>query len=162
MTLMTAQDDRDKDTNTTLHMKPISFSIPLPQDHCTTRFDAACSYPDTSSMEATCPPTTKNFDHMYASMPCVNTTNLLDEDVHLKEMLVAQLDLIQQQAAMDRKNTQEELSWQLATTLVLLGPESILEHQAMSAQMDKTWRLFTRPLGCMVGPCGQCYLPQYQ
>jgi hypothetical protein len=54
------------------------------------------------------------------------------------------------------------VSWQLATTLVLLGPESKVKHQAISAQMDKTWRLFTRPLGCMVGPCGQCYLPQYQ
>ena len=60
-------------------------------------------------MEATCPPTTRNFDHVYANMPRVNTTTLLGEDVHLKEMLVAQLDLIQQQAAMDKKQFLDEL-----------------------------------------------------
>jgi hypothetical protein len=110
MTSMTAHDGRDEDTTTTmLHMKLSSSSIPLPRDHYTTQVNAAGSYPDASSMEATCPPTTENFEHMCASVPCVNTTTLLDEDVHLKEMMVAQLDLLQQQAAMDRKDTQEEL-----------------------------------------------------
>ena len=70
MTLMTAQDDRDKDADTTLHMKPISSPITLPRVH---------------------------------------TTTLLDKDVHQKEMMVAQLNLLQQQAAMDKKQIREEL-----------------------------------------------------
>ena len=106
---MAAQDDRDTDTTTMLHMKPISSSTPMSQDHYTSHSTSVCSYPDTSSMEATCPPTTRNFDHVYANMPRVHTTTLLDEDVHLKEMLVAQLDLIQQQAAMDKEQIREEL-----------------------------------------------------
>ena len=46
-----------------------------------------------------------------------------------------------------------ETTCQLAATkLVLLGPDSIVDHQAMSAPM--------RHSGCMVGPCGRCYPPQ--
>jgi hypothetical protein len=37
MTLLTAQDDRDKDADNMHHIKPISSSIGLPQDHYTTR-----------------------------------------------------------------------------------------------------------------------------
>jgi hypothetical protein len=109
LTFMTAQDDRANDTTTTLHMKPISSSTPMLQDHYTSHSNYTCSYPDTSSMETTCPPTTRYFDHVYANIPRGSTTTLLDEDVHLKEMLVAQLDLPQQQAAMDKKQIQEEL-----------------------------------------------------
>jgi hypothetical protein len=47
-------------------------------------------------METTCPPTTRHIDHVYANTPRVDTNTLLDEDVHLKEMPVAQLDLILQ------------------------------------------------------------------
>jgi hypothetical protein len=109
MTLVIALDDRDDDTTTMLHMKPISSSIPLSQDHYTSHFDSACSYSDTSRMKAACPPTNRNFDHVSASLPRVDITTLLDENVHLKEMLVAQLDLIKQQAAMDKKQFLEEI-----------------------------------------------------
>jgi hypothetical protein len=81
----------------------------MSQDHSTSHSNSVCSYPDPSSMEATCPPTTRNFDYVYANMPHVITTTLMDEDVHLKEMLIAQLDLIQQQATMDKKQIREEL-----------------------------------------------------
>jgi hypothetical protein len=70
MTLMTAQDDRDKDTVTMLHMKPVSSAITLPRVH---------------------------------------TTTPLEKDVHQKEMMVAQLNLLQQQAVMDKKQIREEL-----------------------------------------------------
>ena len=109
LTFMTVQDDRDKDTTTMLHMKPISSSIPLPQDRYTTHFNAACSYSDTSCMKAAYPPTTKNVDYVSASLPHVNITTLLDDNAHVLEMLVAQLDLTQQQAAMDKKQIREEL-----------------------------------------------------
>jgi hypothetical protein len=90
MSFMAAQDNRDTDTTTMLHMKPSSSSTPM-------------------SQEATCPPTTRNFGHAYANMPRVNTSTLLNKDVHLKEMLVAQLALIQRQAARDKKQIREEL-----------------------------------------------------
>jgi hypothetical protein len=109
LTLMTAQDDRDNDTTTTPHMKPISSSTPMSQDHYSSHSNSVCSYPDTSSMETTCSSTRRKFDHVYANMPRGSTTTLWDEDVHLKEMLVTQLDLLQQQAAMDKKQIREEL-----------------------------------------------------
>jgi hypothetical protein len=109
MTFMSAQNDRDNDTTTMLHMKPISSSINRSHDHYTSYFNSDCFHPDASSMEDMCPTTTKNFDHVYANMPRVNTSTLLDEDVHLKEMLGTQLDLIQQQAAMDKKHIRGEL-----------------------------------------------------
>jgi hypothetical protein len=42
-------------------------------------------------------------------LPHVHTTTLLDKDAHLKEMMGAQLNLLQQQAAMEKKQIQEEL-----------------------------------------------------
>jgi hypothetical protein len=59
-----------QDSNMT-HMKPTSSSIPMSQDHYTSHSNSACSYPDTSEMEATCPPTTRSFDHVDANMTCV-------------------------------------------------------------------------------------------
>jgi hypothetical protein len=92
MTLMTAQDDRDKDTDTMLPMKPISSPI---------------------------------------TPPCVHTTTLLDKDVHLKEMMVAQLNLLQQQAAMDKNQIREELS-------DLRNRIKWLEDRAMERQVEPT------------------------
>ena len=60
---------------------------------------STCSSPDTStSLDTAGPPTTTDFDHMYASLSKANTNVLMAENVHLREMLVSQLDLIQQQS----------------------------------------------------------------
>ena len=60
---------------------------------------STCSSPDTSTSPDTAgPPTTTDFDHMYASLSKANTNVLMAENVHLREMLVSQLDLIQQQS----------------------------------------------------------------
>jgi hypothetical protein len=82
-------------------------------------------------MEITCPPKTRNFDHVYANMPRGSTTTLLNEDVHLKEMLVAELDLLQQQAAMDKKQIREELR-------ELRNRIKWLEDRAMEQQVGPT------------------------
>ena len=49
-------------TTNMLYLKP----IPPSKDCSTSYLTSACSFPDTSSMEAVCPPTTRDFDHMYA------------------------------------------------------------------------------------------------
>ena len=111
--IVTALDGVDSGDTSMLYMKPISPSVPPSQDYYTTYLTSACSSPDTSSMEAACPPTTRDFDHMYArldqiiiisretiyccSLSRVDSSALMAENVHLKEMLVTQLDLIQQQ-----------------------------------------------------------------
>jgi hypothetical protein len=79
------------------------------EDGWTTHFNAACSYSDTSCMKAAYPLTTKNVDYVSASLTHVNITTLLDGNAHVTEMLVAQLDLTQQQAAMDKKQFVEEI-----------------------------------------------------
>jgi hypothetical protein len=93
-------------------MKPTSSSTPMSQGQHTSNSDTVCPHLDTFSVEATRPPTTGNFDHLYADMPRVNTPTLMDEDAHQKEMLVAQLDLIRQQARIkwleDSKPQQED------------------------------------------------------
>jgi hypothetical protein len=66
----------------------------------------------------------------------VHTTTLLDEDVHLKEMLVAQLDLLQQQAAMDMKQIWEEL-------FELKNRIKWLENRAMERQVEPPETLST-------------------
>jgi len=96
--IVTALDGGDGGDTSMLYMKPISPSVPPSQDYYTTYLTSACSSPDTSSMEAACPPTTRDFDHMYASLSRVDSSALMAENVHLKEMLVTQLDLIQQQS----------------------------------------------------------------
>ena len=55
---------------------------------------------DTASLETACPPDTRDFDHMYASLSKVDPNVLMAENVHLREMLVSQLDLIQQQVGL--------------------------------------------------------------
>jgi len=91
--------DGEGDSSSMLYMKPISPSVPPSQEfYATSYLTSACSSPDTSSMETACPPTSRDFDHMYASLSRVNTSALMAENVHLKEMLVTQLDLIQQQS----------------------------------------------------------------
>ena len=74
------------------YMKPISPEC-VPPSYLT----STCSSPDTASLETTCPPDTRDFDHMYASLSKVDPNVLMAENVHLREMLVSQLDLIQQQ-----------------------------------------------------------------
>jgi len=96
--IVTALDVDESDAPSMQYMKPISPSVPPTQEYYTNYLTSACSSPDTSSMEAACPPTTRDFDHMYASLSRVDTTALMAENVHLKEMLVTQLDLIQQQS----------------------------------------------------------------
>jgi len=96
--IVTALDGDESDAPSMQYMKPISPSVPPTQEYYTNYLTSACSSPDTSSMEAACPPTTRDFDHMYASLSRVDTTALMAENVHLKEMLVTQLDLIQQQS----------------------------------------------------------------
>jgi len=74
------------------YMKPIS-------PECVPSYlTSTCSSPDTASLETACPPDTRDFDHMYASLSKVDPNVLMAENVHLREMLVSQLDLIQQQA----------------------------------------------------------------
>jgi hypothetical protein len=151
MTFMPAQNDRDKDTTTMLHMKPISSSTPMSQDRHISHSNSACSYTDTPSMEATCPPTTRNIDHVYANMPRVDTTTLLDEDVHLKEMLVAQPDLILQQATMDKKQIREELS-ELKNRIKWLEDRALeqqvgpTETSSTTTSSQRHQRVFPQPL----------------
>jgi hypothetical protein len=102
--------------STMLHMKPTSSFSNMSQDHYTSHSDSAYSYLD---MEATCPPTTRNIDHVYANMTRVNNSALLDEDVPMEEKLVAQLDMIKQQATMDKKQIREEL-FEMKTRIELL------------------------------------------
>jgi len=96
--IVTALDGDESEAPNMQYMKPISPSVPPTQEYYSNYLTSACSSPDTSSMEAACPPTTRDFDHMYASLSRVDTTALMAENVHLKEMLVTQLDLIQQQS----------------------------------------------------------------
>ena len=83
--------------------EPISTSTPKSKDYYSSHSNSVCFYSDTSSMETTCSPTGRNIDHVYANMPRGSTTALWDEDVHLKEMLVTQLDLPKQQAVKNKK-----------------------------------------------------------
>ena len=76
-----------------LYMKTVTPSVNIVPSYLT----STCSSPDTSSLETTCPPTAREFDHMYASLSKADTNVLMAENVHLREMLVSQLDLIQQQ-----------------------------------------------------------------
>jgi hypothetical protein len=131
MTFTTAMDGGDIDTTNMLYMKPISPSIPPSQDYYTFYLTSACSSPDTSSMKAACPPTTRDFEHMYASLSCVDTTALMAENVHLKEMLVTQLDLIQQQVNMSERQFLEEF-------LVLNNRIKKLEDMALKQQKELT------------------------
>ena len=63
--IVTALDGGDSHTTNMLYMKHISPSIPPPQDYYTSYLTSACSFPNTSSMEAASCPTTRDFDHMY-------------------------------------------------------------------------------------------------
>lgn len=56
-----------------------------------------CSSPEDSGVDPVGQPTTKEFDHMYASL-ARNDNGFLVENCQLREMLVSQLDLIQQQS----------------------------------------------------------------
>ena len=58
---------------------------------------STCSSPDTSSLD-TRHVSTRDFDHMYASLTKTDPSSVMAENVHLREMLVSQLDLIQQQS----------------------------------------------------------------
>ena len=90
-TLLIAQDDYDEDTDNMPQMKLFSSSTVPPKDHD----DVACSKPNTSSMEATRTPRTRNADHVYANMPRVDTSTVLD--------------MVLQQAARDKKQIQQEI-----------------------------------------------------
>ena len=60
---------------------------------------STCSSPDTStSLDTASPPTTNDLNHMYTSLFKASSNVLMAENVHLKEMLVSQLDLIQLQS----------------------------------------------------------------
>ena len=126
----------------------ISTSSNMSQDHYTSHSDSTYSYLD---MEATCPPTTRNIDHVYANMTRVNTSALLDEDVPMEEKLVAQLDMIQQQATMDKKQIREELfgmknriKWLEDRTLEQqVGPKETLSTLTSSQRHQ---RMFLQPL----------------
>ena len=76
---MIALNDRNNNTTTMLHLKPISPSIPLPQDHHASHLNSAGSYSGTPSMKADYSPTTRNSDHVTASLSHVNITTLLDD-----------------------------------------------------------------------------------
>ena len=89
--------------------QPISPSTPMSQDHYSSHSNSVCSYPATSSMEITCPPTGRNLAHVKANTPRGGTTTLWDEDDHLREKLVTEMDLLQQQAIMDKKQIREEI-----------------------------------------------------
>jgi hypothetical protein len=91
-------------TTTMLHMKPVTSS-----SNRSSNSNSACFHLDTPSMKVTCPTTTRNIDHVHTNLPQVTTTALLNEDIHLKEMLGAQLDLIQEQTAMDKRQFLNEL-----------------------------------------------------
>ena len=76
-------------------MKNITPAVTIPPRY----LNSTCSSPDTSSLDTTCQTgVTRDFDHMYASLAQGSSSVLMAENVHLREMLVSQLDLIQQQA----------------------------------------------------------------
>jgi hypothetical protein len=89
--------------------EPISSSTPMSQDHYSSHSNSVCSYPDTSDMKTTCSPTRRNLVNVYADMSRGSTTTLRDEDVHLREILITQMDLLKQQADMNKKQIREEL-----------------------------------------------------
>lgn len=70
--IVTALDGAETDAPNMLYIKPMSPSVPPSQEYYSTYLTSACSSPDTSSMEAACPPTTRDFDHMYARYELVN------------------------------------------------------------------------------------------
>jgi hypothetical protein len=72
-----------------------------------------------------------DFDHMHASLSHVDTTALMAENVHLKEMLVTQLDLIQQQVKMSERQVLKEF-------LVLKNRNNRLEDMALKRQKEPT------------------------
>jgi hypothetical protein len=89
--------------------EPMSPSTPMSQDHYSSHSNSVCSYPDISSMETTSSPRGRNHDHVYTSTPHGSTNALWNKDDHLKEMLVTQMDLLQQQAIMDKRQIREEI-----------------------------------------------------
>ena len=62
-----------------------------------------------SSMESTCPPSGRDHVHEYARTPCGSTNAPLNKDGHLKEMLATQMDMLQQQAIMDKRQVWGEI-----------------------------------------------------
>jgi hypothetical protein len=97
----------------------------------------ACFDLDISSLDITSPTSTKNIDHVYTSLPQVTTTTLLNENIHLKEMLVAQLDLIQEQTAMDKKQFLNELSL-LKDRIKWLEDKALKLHDGPTEPADET------------------------
>jgi hypothetical protein len=89
--------------------QPISPSTPTSHDHYSSHSNSVCSYPATSSMEITCSSTGRNLDHVYANTPRGNAATLWDKDSHPGEKLVTKMDLLQQQAVMDKTQIQEEI-----------------------------------------------------
>jgi hypothetical protein len=89
--------------------EPMSPSTTMSQDHYSSHSNSLCSYPEISSMDTICSSTGGNHDHMHANMPRGNTHALWDKDDHLKEMLITQMDLLQQQAIMDKRKMREDL-----------------------------------------------------
>ena len=65
------------------------------KDHHASYIISACSSNDTSSMKADFD-LDFDFDHIHDSLSRVDTTALMAENDHRKEMLVTQLDLIQE------------------------------------------------------------------
>ena len=89
--------------------EPISPSTPISQDHYSSHSNSVCSCPDMSSMETTCPPSGRDHVHEYARTPCGSTNAPLNKDGRLKEMLATQMDMLQQQAIMDKRQVWEEI-----------------------------------------------------
>ena len=96
-----------------LYMKAVTPSVNIVPSYLT----STCSSPDTSSLEATCPPTAREFDHMYASLSKADTNVLMAENVHLREMLVSQLDLIQQQVLLHPHNHYFEYVFRISISI---------------------------------------------
>ena len=72
-----------------------------------------------------------DFDHMHDSLSRVDTTALMAENDHLKEMLITQLDLIRQQAQRSKRQFMEEF-------LVLKNRIARLEDMTLKRQEEPT------------------------
>lgn len=87
--------------NAMYYRKPISPAGV--QDFYTTGYlTSSCSSPETGSVSdgssSLCPQSIRDYDHMYASLNRVDTGALVAQNSQLRSMMVANMDLIQQQA----------------------------------------------------------------
>jgi hypothetical protein len=118
--------DDGTDTTTVPHTKPTNHS-----SNRLLNTNYACS-----DLDITSPTSTENIDHVYANLPQVIINTLLTENTRLKEMLVAQLDETEEQAAMDKKQFLNELML-LKDKIIYLEDKALKLHEGPPEPTDE-------------------------